>query len=213
VRPPFPHLHLHAHVAARRVLAALAVTVAAAAVELTASRSGHSLFLVADALHLMAHVGIFAVLLLPIGPRHERREDTSTILVLVLVLVIAGGIAWESLRRLAEPSPAEVQPAWMAVSIVGLGANLLAAWLFRDPARHRFSFRAALAHELADASLTIAGLAGAVAIHFLGVRWIDPALSLAIVAWLAGWALWLLARRARGGPGAWAGNRTKAPGG
>ena len=184
------------------MVTALAVTLAAAAVEIAASRFGGSLFLVADALHLVAHVGIFAVLLLPIGPRHEGREDATTIAVLVLVLFIALGIAIESIRSLlVEKEPPH--PLWMTVSLVGLGANLLSAWLFHDPAQHRFSFRAALAHELADASLTIAGLAGAGVIALFGVGWIDPALSLAIVLWLVVWASRLLFRRMREGRGTW----------
>jgi Co/Zn/Cd efflux system component len=80
------------------------------------------------------------------------------------------------------------------------------AYLFADPARQRWSFRAALAHELADGSLTFVGLVGAGAIKLFGWRWVDPGLSLTIAVWLGAWASRLLARRARLGRGAWTGN-------
>jgi cobalt-zinc-cadmium efflux system protein len=91
----------------------------------------------------------------------------------------------------------------MLLSILGLGANLTTAYLFADPARTRWSFRAALAHELADGALTVAGLFGALAIAIGGWSWIDPALSLAIAGWLAGWSGRLLLRRIRSGREAW----------
>src|SRR5882724_5821699 len=56
------HTPTHAHISPRRVLIALTVTVLAAAVELVGSARGNTLFLAADACHLLAHVGIFGVL-------------------------------------------------------------------------------------------------------------------------------------------------------
>jgi cobalt-zinc-cadmium efflux system protein len=192
----------HRHTSAARVLSAAGLTVAAAALELVAARVAGSLFLTADALHLTAHLGIFLVLLLPTSGRHARREDAATCAVLLLVAVIAAWIAAASLDGLlaARPPP---RPSLMLASLLGLGANLASAWLFRDPARARWSFRAALAHELADGALTVAGLLGAGAIALWGFAWVDPLLSLAIALWLFAWAMRLLARRWRVGPAAW----------
>jgi cobalt-zinc-cadmium efflux system protein len=183
------------------VLAAAAVTAIAAAIEISASWASGSLFLTADAFHLVAHLGIFIVLLLPARGPHEAREDAATCLVLVLVIAVAGGIAFHSASDLFTKAPP--QPAAMLVSLFGLGANLATAWLFRDPAQERWSFRAALAHELSDASLTVAGLLGAGAIALFHWRFVDPGLSLAIVLWLGIWAGRLLLRRIRLGRSAW----------
>ena len=155
-------------------------------------------------MHLLAHLGIFFVLLVRPGTKHGAREDVTTIAVLAIVLVIAIGIGAESVDHLLARPDHDASPLAMAMSLLGLGANLLAAWLFRDPARERFSFRAALAHELADASLTIVGLAGAGLIAIAGWWWIDPGLSLLIAAWLLVWASRLLVLRHREGPAAWA---------
>ncbi len=184
------------------MLAAGAVTTAAAAVELAGSSLAGSLFLSADAVHLLAHLVIFVVLLLPQRGRHAIREDVAICLVLTIALSIGLAIGVDSVLGLVDLRPAP-RPRALLLSLFGLAANLLTAWLFRDPARERWSFRAALAHELSDASLTIAGLLGAVAIAQFQLRWVDPGLSLAIAVWLAFWAGRLLVRRARSGPSAW----------
>lgn len=184
-------------------MAALTVTLMAAAGELVASHRGGSLFLAADAMHLLAHVGIFAVLLIPAGPRHGVSEDLTTLAVFILVALIAGNIIAISARELAAGLTKPPEPAIMLFSLLGLAANLITAYLFAKPARTRWCFRAALAHELSDGGLTVAGLAGALAIALFGWQWIDPGLSLAIGLWLAWWSLRLLVRRARQGPAVW----------
>jgi Co/Zn/Cd efflux system component len=141
---------------------------------------------------------------------HERGEDVAAIAVLVLVLAIAIAIALTSIQDLSLPGPEPPAPSVMLLSLLGLAANLATAYLFADPARQRWSFRAALAHELADGSLTVVGLVGAVAIKLFAWRWVDPGLSLTIAVWLGAWASRLLARRAPSG--AAPGRRTINPG-
>ena len=194
----------HEHAPARRVLGAVGITVAAAAVELAGSWSGRSLFLVADAVHLLSHVGIFAVLLAPRRWWHERWEDRTALAVLSLVAAIAIGITATSLYGLARGVDRPPDPALMLLSVFGLAANVTVAWLLTAPARRWWSFRAALAHELSDGALTVAGLFGAGAIAWFGWRWVDPILSLTIGMWLAWWASRLLVRRLRHGAGTWA---------
>ena len=192
----------HVHVTAGRVLTAAWITVLAAVLEMSVAWKSGSLFLVADSVHLVAHLGIFTVLLLPLRGSHEGREDVATTTVLVLVIAVAGGIAFHSVGELLNPG-APPRPEAMLVSLLGLGANLITAWLFRDPARKRWSFRAALAHELSDAALTIAGLFGALAIAIYRFTWVDPGLSLAVAIWLGAWATRLLVRRVLLGRTAW----------
>ncbi len=198
-----PHLERsapHLHVPARRVLLAAGITVAAALLELSGARFAGSLFLVADAVHLLAHLAIFAVLLLPPHAAHERREDLATCAILVIILAIAAGIGLESTRGLLEAAPAP-RPAMLLLSLLGLSANLASAFFFRDPSRTHWSFRAALAHELSDASLTLIALVGAAAIALSGARWVDSrALSLSHSGSRPGRAGSCCAARARGEP-------------
>jgi len=193
----------HAHVPAVRVLAALGLTVCAAAIELVASARGGSFFLLADAVHLLAHVGIFGILLVRAEWWHDRGEDVATVLVLLLILSIAAGVVTVSVRALMLPVAEPPAPAVLALSLLGLAANVGTAWLFADPARRWWSFRAALAHELSDGMLTVVGLVGALAIWLFAWRWVDPGLSLAVGLWLGGWAARLVGRRIRLGVRAW----------
>jgi len=174
----------------------MAVTIAAATIELHASYRGSSLFLASDALHLFAHVGIFAALLVPPGSLRGRGEGLATLGVVGSVLAIALLQAGSALRALlwgGSPPPAATT---LLFSLVGLAANIASAAFLKAGADLRASFRAALAHELSDGALTIAALAGAVAIQLWGLGWVDPALCLATAISLATWCIRLLARPA-----------------
>ena len=193
-----------------RVFIAAAVTVLSAAVEIVVARRAGSFFLLADAVHLLAHLAIFGVLLLQRRGGSAVRDDVSSCAVLTIVLAIACVIGIDSLRAL-RVSEVEPRPAAFLFSLFGLAANLITAGLFREPSLTRWSFRAALVHELSDASLTLVGLLGAAAIAFFHLRWVDPGLSLVIATWLTIWAGRLLLRRILRGPGVWCSVPTERP--
>jgi cobalt-zinc-cadmium efflux system protein len=182
------------------VALAAGITVLAGGVELLASRASGSLFLLADAVHLLAHLGIFLVLLIPPGRLHGASEDLGAVSVLLIVVAIAGWVVWISVDHLLHPPEEPPNAAAMLVSVLGLAANTCSALLFRKPAATHFSFRAALAHELSDGGMTLAGLLGAGFIALFGWHWVDPTLSLAIGGWLGLWAVRLLVRRGLHGP-------------
>ena len=185
---------------ASRVALAAGITVLAGAVELVSSHASGSLFLLADAVHLLAHLGIFLVLLIPPGRLHGASEDLGAVAVLLMVVGIAGWVVWISLDHLLRPPEELPNAAAMLIALLGLGANTCSALLFRKPAENHFSFRAALAHELSDGGMTLAGLLGAGCISIFGWPWVDPSLSLVIGGWLGVWAVRLLLRRALRGP-------------
>ena len=199
-----PQFHeTHTHVPPRIVAKACVITLAAASAEFAGSWYGGSIFLFSDAVHLIAHLGIFAVLLIPAAQWHERGEEVASVAVLSVVALIALGIVVSSGYRLLVGEEALPNPASMGLAVLGLGANLATAYLFAAPSRRYWSFRAALAHELSDGALTIVGLVGALAVYRFGWRWVDPSLSLSIGLWLWLWAGRLLSRWARRGREAW----------
>jgi cobalt-zinc-cadmium efflux system protein len=195
--------HAHPQVPPRIVFIAFVITLAAASGEFAGSWYGGSFFLFSDAVHLIAHLGIFAVLLIPAARWHERGEELVSLVVLGVVVLIALGIVVSSGRALLATEGALPNPASMGLAVLGLGSNLTTAVLFAAPSKNYWSFRAALAHELSDGALTIVGLGGALAIHLFGWHWVDPVLSLLIGLWLCFWAGRLLFRRARRGREAW----------
>jgi cobalt-zinc-cadmium efflux system protein len=182
------------------VALAAGITVLAGGIELLASKQSGSLFLLADAVHLLAHLGIFLVLLIPPGRMHGASEDLGAVGVLTIVVAIAAWVIWLSVDHLLHPPEELPNAAAMLISLVGLAANTCSALLFRKPAETHFSFRAALAHEISDGGMTLGGLAGAGCIALFGWHWVDPTLSLVIGAWLGIWAVRLLVRRALHGP-------------
>jgi cobalt-zinc-cadmium efflux system protein len=198
--PHDAHHHNLSHVPASRVALAAAITVLAGGVELYSSHASGSLFLLADAVHLLAHLGIFLVLLIPPGRLHGASEDLGAVAVLAIVVAIAGWVVWLSVDHLLHPPEELPNPAAMLVALLGLAANTCSALLFRKPAETHFSFRAALAHELSDGGMTLAGLVGAACIALFGWHWVDPTLSLLIGCWLGLWAIRLLVRRMVRGP-------------
>jgi cobalt-zinc-cadmium efflux system protein len=99
----------------------------------------------------------------------------------MLLLVTCGGIAWEALRRLAEPS--EVAGVTVAiVAGIGIAINGFSAWLFMAGSKHDLNLRGAYLHMAADALVSLAVVAGGLIILGTGWLWVDPVLSLAIVA-------------------------------
>ena len=179
---------------------AAGITVLAGGVELFSSQASGSLFLLADAVHLLAHLGIFLVLLIPPGRLHGASEDLGAVGVLLIVVAIAAWVVWLSVDHLLHPPEELPNPVAMLVALAGLAANTCSALLFRKPAEAHFSFRAALAHELSDGAMTVGGLVGAGCIALFGWHWVDPTLSLVIGGWLGLWAVRLLVRRRLHGP-------------
>jgi cobalt-zinc-cadmium efflux system protein len=189
------HTPLPRAVSGAKLGLALAVTLLAAGIEMFYSASGHSFFLAADSIHLLAHLLVFLALFLPVWTHDERHEDWAANSVLGLVVLIAVGIGVSSIRALTAGQAEAPEPGIILLSIVGLAANIITAYLFMDPAEDYSSFRAALVHEISDATMTVVSLIGALAIKVYGWAWVDPALSLGVALWLLGWSFRQLARR------------------
>jgi cobalt-zinc-cadmium efflux system protein len=99
----------------------------------------------------------------------------------MLLLVACGGIAWEAIRRLFEPS----DTAGLTVAIVagvGIVINGFSAWLLMAGSKQDMNRRGAFLHMMADALVSLGVVIGGLVIIATGWRWIDPALSLVIVA-------------------------------
>jgi len=162
------------------------------AIEFSYGLIAHSTALMADASHNLSDVlGLLlawgAAVLARRQPegRYTYGLRSSSILAALanamLLLVACGGIAWEALRRLLEPS--EVAGMTMAlVAAAGIVINGFSAWLFMAGSKHDLNLRGAYLHLAADALVSLGVVLGGVAILATGWTWIDPALSLIIVA-------------------------------
>ncbi len=152
----------------------------------------HSLALVADAGHNLSDVlGLLlawgAALLTRRLPTHGRTygwRGTTILAALVnaVTLIIALSIiGWEAVGRLRHPQPVTgMTVIWVAA--VGIVINTVTALLFRSGREHDLNLRGAYLHMAADAAVSLGVVLAGIALVLTGQRWIDPVVSLAIVA-------------------------------
>jgi cobalt-zinc-cadmium efflux system protein len=106
----------------------------------------------------------------------------------LVLLVAVGAIALEAFRRLSDPQPIEAGPV-MIVATIGIAVNLGTAMLFASGRKGDVNVRGAFLHMAADAAVS-AGVVIAGALYlWSGAAWIDPAVSLLVVAVIL-WSTW-----------------------
>lgn len=99
----------------------------------------------------------------------------------IFLLVACGGIAWEAAQRFSAP-PAVAGLTVTLVAAIGILINGLSAWLFVRGSRDDLNIRGAYLHMMADAAVSLGVVIAGLAMMFTGWYWLDPLLSLVIVA-------------------------------
>lgn len=163
-----------------------------------------SLALVADAGHNLGDVfGLLlawgAAYLVTRPPTHRRtyglrRSSILAAMFNAMILLFAiGAIAWEAVGRFAHPEPvAGLTVAWVAG--LGIAVNGITAFLFARGRHGDVNIKGAFLHMLADALVSAAVVVAGLVIRYTGMTWIDPAMSLVVVAVIAG-STWSLLRQ------------------
>lgn len=185
--------HTHAHGTPEsgvRLALVVALNLTITVAEVIGGLISGSLSLLSDALHNLSD-GV-AVIIAWIAVRLDRRprSDRYTFGLKraeVLAAVINAGalvgisifLFIEAGRRLLHPESI-AGGIMVAVASIGLAANVLGTWLLRRGARHNMNLRAAYLHLLSDALSSLGVIAGGLAIHYFGVYWIDPLLTVLI---------------------------------
>ncbi len=110
----------------------------------------------------------------------------------VLLLIAIGGIAMQAIGRFRHP--AEVSGTTMMI-IAGAGVlvNGLTARFFWSGRHHDLNVRGAYLHMAADAAVSVGVVLAGLLITWTGALWIDPLVSLVIVA-VIGFGTWSLLR-------------------
>jgi cation diffusion facilitator family transporter len=204
------HRHLRNE---RRTWLVVAITVIMMVGEIAAGTFFGSMALLADGWHMATHaaaLGIAGIAYL-FARRQARNSrfafgtgkfgDLAAFASAILLAMIAVQIAWESAVRLVHPVPIAYGEAIM-VAVLGLGVNLVSAWLLRDTHEHQDqghshghhhhdnNLRAAYIHVLADAATSILAILALVAAMAAQWVWADPAVgivgSLVIASWTYG---------------------------
>lgn len=187
--------HSHAAHADRdplRLSATLALILCFMAVEVAAGVLAHSLALLSDAGHMLTDAATIALSLLALRlaarpPRGAltfglgRVEIVSALVNGVTLLILAAFIAYEAVRRLLSP-PHVHGGVVLAVALVGILVNLLAAWMLSGANRASLNIEGSFQHILTDLYGFIATALAAGVILASGFQRADPIASLLIAA-------------------------------
>jgi cobalt-zinc-cadmium efflux system protein len=190
-----PHGHAHeltADAVTARMMIAMILNLSFVAVESTFGFLSNSVALIADAGHNFGDVlGLlcaFAAVYLgrrPPGGKFTYGLGRSSVLAAlvnaVLLLLACGAIAWEAIGRIASP-PSVAGATVVAVAAVGIVLNGVSAWLLHAGSHGDLNRRSAYLHMLGDAAISAGVLVSGAVILFTGWSWLDPAVSLLIVA-------------------------------
>ncbi len=188
------HHHHHAPVAGQGRAFALAVTLNLLIVVVQAVYGvlAHSTALLADAGHNLSDVlGLLlawgAMWLTTRRPsaRYTFGFGGSSILASLanagLLLFACGVIVAEAIGRLLAPAPVAGLDVFI-VATIGMVVNGFSAWLFMRGQEKDLNVRGAFMHMAADAVISAAVAVSGLVILFTGWAWLDPAMSIVVVA-------------------------------
>lgn len=188
-----PHKHKHAHHVdyGSRFLIAIILNLGFVVTEFIFGLIANSTALMADAGHNLSDVlGLLlawgASVLAGRAPnqRFTYGLRSSSILAAlanaVLLLLVCGGIAWESIHRFAAP-PVVVSSTMIWVAALGILINGFSAWLFMRGSQHDLNIRGAYLHLLADTAVSLGVVISGLVIGLTAWYWLDPLVSLIIV--------------------------------
>ena len=169
--------------------------------------SANSLALMADAAHNLGDV--IALLLAWMATGLAKRAPSarftyglrgSSILAALLnaaaLMLITGGLGWEAMRRISNPSPVEGSVViWVA--LVGVAVNGFTVWLFMQGGKKDLNLRGVYLHMAGDAAVSLAVAVAGGVVLYTGWFWLDPALTLVVSAVIL-WSSWGLLRQSLG---------------
>ena len=214
----------------RRTWFVIALTATMMVVEITAGSIFGSMALVADGWHMSTHAAamLIAALAYAYARRHAKNPrftfgtgklgDLAAFASAIILALIALLIGWESLLRFASPVSINFNQA-ITVAVIGLGVNLISAWLLRDDHDHHHghghhhdhhhdhdhgdhhhhtpgardnNLRAAYLHVLADALTSVLAIIALVLGSLYGWIWMDPAMGVVGALVIARWSWGLI---------------------
>ena len=187
---PSGHAHSAAGAGAGRLKIVLVMTATYMIVEIIGGILTGSLALIADAGHMGTDVAGVSMALIAIwfakrpATDHKsygfyRLEILAAIANGVLLFGVAAFILYEAYRRLIEP-PEVLGPAMILVATVGLGINLISAYLLFAGQKSSLNVRGAFYEVVGDLLGSVAVIVAGILIALTGLNVIDPIASVAI---------------------------------
>ena len=192
------HHHDHSHVPASFDFAfgvGVVLNLGFVGIEATYGVLANSLALLADAGHNLSDV---AGLLLawgaawlsrrpPTGQRTYGFGRTSILAALangMLLMLAIGAIGWEAVQRFGAPEPIQSRTV-MVVAAIGIVINGLTALMFLRGRKDDINLRGAFLHMASDAAISAGVVVAGLVMGLTGWLWLDPVVSLVLVAVVA----------------------------
>lgn len=220
---PYTHAHQFTEgnpLAERNTLRAVFITAVMMVVEIAGGYALNSMALLADGWHMSSHalaLGMsVSAYVLARRLANDRRFAFGTWKIEVLggyssallLGVVAALMVFQSVERLFAPAAIRYDEA-IAIAVLGLGVNLLCAWLLKDghhhdhdhghehahahhDHHHDINLRAAYLHVIADAATSVMAIAALVGGKYFGWVWLDPVMGIVGACLVARWAWGLL---------------------
>ncbi|MGS0617071.1 CDF family Co(II)/Ni(II) efflux transporter DmeF [Xanthomonas oryzae pv. oryzicola] len=219
--------------AERSTRKAVILTVLMMVVEIVGGWTLNSMALLADGWHMSSHALALALFAYRFARQHAgdvrftfgtwKVEVLGGYTSAILLLGVAGLMAFQSVERLFTPEPIQYQEATV-IAVIGLLVNLICAWWLRDSHGHGhghghghdshghththeahghghhheahsdLNLRAAYLHVVADAATSVLAIVALVAGMHWGVTWLDPIMGIVGAVLVTVWA-WGLLRR------------------
>jgi cobalt-zinc-cadmium efflux system protein len=186
---------------AKRLALALALIVGFMATEVAVGILAHSLALLSDAAHMLMDAGALVMSLVVIRLMHRpsggnltfglrRSEILSAQANGGTLLVLAGLIVYEGIRRLIAPPDTE-GTAMLVVAVAGIAVNLAATWQLGKANRQSMNIEGSFQHILTDLIAFVATAIAGAAIVATGWTRADgiAALFVALVMLRSAWGL------------------------
>ena len=212
------HIYLgHAHGEHERKLKlVIALTAAMTVIEIAAGLYFGSMALEADGWHMATHAGALSISAAAYVFARRRAADSrftfgtgkvgdlAGFASAIILSLVALWLIIESVRRLTAPVPISFAES-LLVAVVGLGVNLLSAWLLRSDHAHGHShegsathvhidhnIRSAYLHVVADALTSVLAIIGLAAGLLLGWIWMDALMGIVGALVIARWSYQLI---------------------
>jgi len=176
----------------KRLFFAILITFTGSLLEMWGSAVSHSVALWGDAWHMLADssalvFSLVAIWLIKKYPNakhfgeHHLAEVVASVINCLFIFTIAISIFVRVAGRLN--SDYEVAGGLMlVVSIVGLAANGVSAWLLWQPGKKSLNIKGAFLHVVSDSLCSVAVILGALMIYLTHLKWLDTLVGAAIGA-------------------------------
>lgn len=191
------HDHPHHHNAkltnvSRAFIIGIILNICFVIIEFIAGIANNSLALMSDAGHNLSDVAMLFLSLFAfqMAKRKATQKFTygfhkSTILAslanAVILLIAVGSIGWEAIQRFIHPEETKGQII-SAVAAIGIVINTASAFFFFRDKDNDLNVKGAYLHLMLDAVVSVGVVIAGFIITYTDIKWIDPLISLVIMA-------------------------------